>query len=505
LIHIFGEKNNPMKQSYLLLVFTFLFGMFFTQQTSAQCTEDNLGQNESNSVGGHFVVGQSFTASCAGDIISVTVYYNNAPGDVANDRILNIRDGALNTSPIIHTEVIPGNTIVPGPNVFTISASVGINSAEQNYFEITEVVASGNSGSGISFNSAGAYANGSAWFSGSNLGSYDLTFAVQIAAPCPPTTGTDTQVACDSLVWIDGATYYSSNTTAMHTIVGGAASGCDSIVSLDLTIINSAVGTDTQVACDSLVWIDATTYYSSNTTAVHTIVGGAASGCDSIVTLDLTINTSAIGTDSQTACISFDWIDGQTYTASNTTATFNIAGGAANGCDSLVTLDLTINTINISVVQSGATFTSSATGALYQWLDCAAGYSVIAGETNQVFVASSDGTYAVELTENGCTDTSACNTYSTVGINENDFNLDVDVYPNPNAGSFQVDINGAKSSRVIIQIYSVTGALVYKETIETSSGTHSEQIDLGQLGEGVYMLKLNSEDLSSIVRIVITK
>ena len=63
--------------------------------------------------------------------------------------------------------------------------------------------------------------------------------------------------------------------------------------------------------------------------------------------LDLTISNAVNGTDTQTACGFLHWIDGNTYTASNNTATFNIPGGAANGCDSLVTLDLTIsNSVN---------------------------------------------------------------------------------------------------------------------------------------------------------------
>ncbi|MCH2024041.1 MAG: hypothetical protein MK207_16320, partial [Saprospiraceae bacterium] len=50
------------------------------------------------------------------------------------------------------------------------------------------------------------------------------------------------------------------------------------------------------------------------------------------------------GTDTQVHTNSYTWIDGVTYTASNNTATFTIVGGSANGCDSLVTLNLTINT-----------------------------------------------------------------------------------------------------------------------------------------------------------------
>src|SRR5690554_1135881 len=161
----------------------------------------------------------------------------------------------------------------------------------------------------------------------------------------PQITGVDTQIACHSFTWIDGNTYTSSNNTATHTIVGGAVNGCDSIVSLDLTIHDVVYGTDTQIACHSFTWIDGNTYTSSNNTATHTIVGGAVNGCDSIVSLDLTIHDVVYGTDTQIACHSFTWIDGNTYTSSNNTATHTIVGGAVNGCDSIVSLDLTIHDV----------------------------------------------------------------------------------------------------------------------------------------------------------------
>ena len=38
--------------------------------------------------------------------------------------------------------------------------------------------------------------------------------------------------------------------SATFNIAGGAANGCDSLVTLDLTISNAVNGTDTQTACD---------------------------------------------------------------------------------------------------------------------------------------------------------------------------------------------------------------------------------------------------------------
>src|SRR5690554_1484998 len=211
------------------------------------------------------------------------------------------------------------------------------------------------------------------WFGTTYTASGTATHVLTNAAGCDSTvtltltintsaTGTDTQTACGSFTWIDGVEYTASNNTAMYTIVGGAANGCDSIVTLDLTINPVATGTDTQTACGSYTWIDGVEYTASNNTAMYTIVGGAANGCDSIVTLDLTINQVATATDVQASCGSYTWIDGVEYTASNNTAMYTIVGGAANGCDSIVTLDLTINPV------ATGTDTQTACGS-YTWID----------------------------------------------------------------------------------------------------------------------------------------
>ncbi|MEZ5172303.1 MAG: hypothetical protein R2850_02010 [Bacteroidia bacterium] len=78
--------------------------------------------------------------------------------------------------------------------------------------------------------------------------------------------------------------------------------GCDSVITLDLTINNSVTSTDVQSACGSFTWIDGITYTASTNTPTFTIAGGSVAGCDSVITLDLTINTFASGTDVQTAC-----------------------------------------------------------------------------------------------------------------------------------------------------------------------------------------------------------
>ena len=93
---------------------------------------------------------------------------------------------------------------------------------------------------------------------------------------------------------------FSNNETAhikdislVETDENGALVSCDSSLILDLTLLNSSVGQDVQTACDSFIWIDGNTYTESNN--ADTLVN--AVGCDSIVTLDLTILNSTSGVD----------------------------------------------------------------------------------------------------------------------------------------------------------------------------------------------------------------
>ena len=104
---------------------------------------------------------------------------------------------------------------------------------------------------------------------------------------CIPDSTLDIQTACNSLTWIDGVTYSASNNTATHNL--NNAVGCYSVVTLDLTINYSTTGNDVQTSCGNLTWIDGVNYTTSNNSAIHTLTNAA--GCDSIVSLNLTINS----------------------------------------------------------------------------------------------------------------------------------------------------------------------------------------------------------------------
>ena len=107
-----------------------------------------------------------------------------------------------------------------------------------------------------------------------------------------------------------------------------------------------------------------------------------------------------------TACDSLVW-NGINYTSSGI---YNQILTNLSGCDSVVTLDLGIISVDTSVsyVISSSTLTALALNATYQWLDCNNNNTPVAGETNQNFSPTSNGNYAVEVTQNGCTAISNC-------------------------------------------------------------------------------------------------
>lgn len=125
-------------------------------------------------------------------------------------------------------------------------------------------------------------------------------------------------------------------------------------------------------------------------------------------------------TDSMLAmqsCTEFYW--DQTAMTYTSTGAYIDTISNVGGCDSIVTLDLTILPLpDNNVTQNNTILTSDETGANYQWLDCDNNYSIINGANNQSYTPMTTGNYAVEVTLNTCSDTSDCYIVDYTGIEE---------------------------------------------------------------------------------------
>jgi len=195
-----------------------------------------------------------------------------------------------------------------------------------------------------------------------------------------------------------------------------------------------------------------------------------------------------------TACKSYTAPDGNIYTSSGIiTATIP----NAEGCDSIITINLTINTVDTIVNQNGITLTANNGNATYQWLDCNNGFAPISGFSSQFFTPTANGSYAVELTENGCVDTSACKNITSVGISENTFNSSINIYPNPTNGLLNIYCDN-KLSNVQVIIYSAYGQVVNRNNYKSFKKI---ELDLPELA-GIYFVDIISQDNKAIFKVI---
>ncbi len=263
------------------------------------------------------------------------------------------------------------------------------------------------------------------------------------------------------------------------------AAGCDSIMTITVAIGASSTNSFSVFDCATYTVPSGDETYTSSGVFNDTIPN--ASGCDSVMTITVDIGNST-STLTLTEC--------KTYTTPSGNETFTIAGiyntmdtiPNAAGCDSIITINLTLNVVNFGMNLAGGVYTSFATGAVYQWIDCAT-MTDIPGETNQSFTPTVNGDYAVVVTENGCTDTSACIEILDVGIDENDFSSLTKLYPNPSGGEFSI-ILPAKYEKIELKIYNSIGELIVEKTYS----------DIQQIGQnlqsepGFYLIELRTPD-----------
>ena len=217
-------------------------------------------------------------------------------------------------------------------------------------------------------------------------------------------TGDTTATACNSFEWY-GVTYTETPAVApTHEFTNVA--GCDSTVTLHLTVnYSSNTAVETVTACDSAEW-HGTTYYASTSTPTYTTLG--VNGCDSTVTLNLTINNSIVTNPDTAVCSYLNW-DGSYYSESgNYTKTYD----AVNGCDSTVTMHLTVN-------QPVATSFSATSCITYTWNEVEYTASGAYSQTLQT-VHGCDSTVTLTLTINQPTTATvtlaACESYEWHGV-----------------------------------------------------------------------------------------
>ncbi len=218
-------------------------------------------------------------------------------------------------------------------------------------------------------------------------------------------------------------------------------------------------------------------------------------GCDSIICLNLTLNTF----DSIVTQFSCD-----PYTLNSVlypnSGLYHQVYTSVTGCDSIYTLNLTIDNINTHVNQSTNWLVAQQNSVKYQWVDCTNNYAPMSNDTNQIFYPSINGEYAVIITNpSGCFDTSDCYVFVNLSIANYAFNKSISVFPNPFSSQTSI-IFSEEQKNTCIKIKNISG-----KEIKTINFSGKEfELEKGNISSGIYFIEItNAKKQVALKKIII--
>ncbi len=137
------------------------------------------------------------------------------------------------------------------------------------------------------------------------------------------------------------------------------------------------------------------------------------------------------------------------------------------GADSIITTHLTIENINIEInIVNDTLLQSLQNEAEYQWINCKTD-EPIEGATEQEFIATKNGDYAVIVFTEHCTDTSECVNVIRTSVDEQRLS-EIIVSPNPSQGQFKIHF-GQVEETAEIRIFNTNGSVVEHKKVKNSS------------------------------------
>jgi len=282
--------------------------------------------------------------------------------------------------------------------------------------------------------------------------------------------------ACKSYTSPSGKYIWTASGKYYDTVF--SASNCDSIFTINLTISTYQTITKSDTACN-IYYSPSGKYMWTASGTYHDTIFSA--GCDSVFTVHLTVNNSSSDSINPIWCTDYTSPSGK-YTWT-TSGIYLDTIPTKSGCDSIITVNLTIGLVNTGVTVNNNILTANATNAHYQWMDCNTN-SIINADTNQQFIPTTNGNYAVIITENSCTDTSACYLITNVSAGEILVENGVNIFPNPSKGIYKITSN-TTLNHATLKVYNSLGEEVFN--LDGIAAAEFD-LDLSKVSAGVYSL-----------------
>ncbi|MGB0428854.1 MAG: T9SS type A sorting domain-containing protein [Bacteroidia bacterium] len=281
--------------------------------------------------------------------------------------------------------------------------------------------------------------------------------------------------SCTPVKSPSGKFIYSQTGIYNDTILN--SQGCDSLIQVNYT---RKFSSDTSLiirTCKSL--LSPSAKYTFTKSGIYTDTITNSKGCDSIITIDLTVYEPIDSFIQVLACDEYIAPSGKhTYTKGGI---YKDTITSYKGCDSTIIIDLTIVSNKPSVSFSNNSLRIDLDSLSYQWLDCENDFVKIDTATRQEFRPTKSGEYTAVVYEESCADTAACLDVVIVG-KEDIENNGISVYPNP---ANEVLFINSKFKVESLKVYSLEGK-VLREAKNTN------QINIEKLAPSIYFIEIET-------------
>ncbi|MDB4105073.1 T9SS type A sorting domain-containing protein [Salibacteraceae bacterium] len=394
----------------------------------------------------------------------------------AIDAVNSAQNGTLNGFALTGTSSnwVIGYGLIQGATFgsITTSACGGLTSPSGNYY----------------YSTPGTYTD-----TISNAFGCDSIITINLTSVSPNSFSSITPSACNSFVSPSGNYVYTNSGTYLDTLQ--SASGCDSIITINLSILESFDTIDVD-GCYGLTSPSGNYYWTSPGTYQDTITN--ASGCDSILTINLSILGFTSASSEDTTCFEFISPSGKVWSEPGT---FIDTITNLVGCDSIITFQITITGFDLELSNLSGTLVASVTNGSYQWIDCQTG-ALISSENDRTFRPNSSGQYAAIVEKDGCIDTSSCEEVVVVGEQYLENSNVISVYPNPFNKLLTVRVN-SEVGDTRLTILDMSGRTIQMNSARPLLLSQGEnQFDLNFLAPGNYVLRVNDKRTSQFIPIV---
>ncbi|PCJ65272.1 MAG: hypothetical protein COA58_10465 [Bacteroidetes bacterium] len=296
------------------------------------------------------------------------------------------------------------------------------------------------------------------------------------------TSSTINVYECNSYTSPSGKYTWHTNFIGYDTISNSI--GCDSFIQIIVTLSKSYKAISLS-GCTPFISYSGKHIYTTTGNYKDTLVNHL--GCDSILVINFTAINTSNSSFAYTACNEYTSPSGNyVWTQSGTYYDTLIN---ANNCDSILIIDLTIEHLNDSIINNGKSLEVFQENVQYQWLDCNDENNTIVGANMRVFQPKNDGLFSAEISSTSCIDTTNCFPFILAGIS-NTKTMNMVLFPNPTRG--KINIQTSQKVKEVI-VFDSFGRII--------KICHQTEIDLTNLSKGVYIIQIKTDSTSYSRRI----